>query len=147
MNDKTTYDITAEAVDETATIHLKNAKGELMYAGGDRTKPCQIEIWGPGSDAYGIVESRQSSRVIQRMQDNDGKVKAAPFEDRVRETADDLATLTRRFVNFGYPPAGDVQGAELYSALYRDQKLGFITKQITAAVGDWGKFTGGSATS
>lgn len=144
MNDKTTYDIAAEAVDETATIDLKNAKGEMMYAGGDRTKPCQIEIWGPGSDAYGIVESRQSSRVIQRMQDNDGKVKAAPFEDRIRETAEDLATLTRRFINFGYSKAGDAQGFDLYAALYRDQKLGFITKQVTAAVSDWGKFKNGS---
>lgn len=146
MTDKI-YDITAEAVEETTTIHLKNAKGELMYAGGDRNKPCQIEIWGPGSPAYGLVESRQSGRVIERMQENDGKMKPAPFEDRIRDAAEDLATLTRRFINFGYPPAGDVQGAELYAALYRDQKLGFITKQITAAVSDWGKFTGASAPS
>lgn len=141
------FDITSEAVDETTTIHLKNAKGELMYANGDRAKPCQIEIWGPGSDAYGVVESRQTSRALKRMQENDGKPTPAPFEVRVQETAEDLATLTRRFINFGYSPAGDAAGAGLYAALYRDQKLGFITKQVTQAVGDWGKFSGGSATS
>jgi hypothetical protein len=141
------FDITSEAVDETTTIHLKSAKGELLYANGDREKPCQIEIWGPGSDAYGVVESRQTARSLKRMQENDGKVTAAPFEERVRDTAEDLATLTRKFINFGYPKAGDVEGAELFAAVYRDKSLGFITKQVTQAVGDWGKFSGGSATS
>jgi len=139
----TNYDITQEAVDETTTIHVKNAAGELLYADKARTKPVQIEIWGPGSDAFGIVESRQSSRAVKRMQENDGKITVAPHEDRVRETAEDLATLTRSFINLAYPPAGNAQGAELFAALYRDKKLGFIAKQVTQAVGDWGKFTPG----
>lgn len=140
------YDITTEAVDETATIHVKNAAGELLYADGkERKKPVQIIIYGPGSDAFAAVESRQSSRTIKRMQDNDGKFTAAPFEERRSEAAEDLAALTVNFVNFAYPPAGDAQGAALFAAVYRDPKLGFITKQVQQAVTDWGKFKIASA--
>lgn len=133
-------DITTQAVDETATIHVKNAQGELLYADTDRKKPVQIVIWGPGSDAYGVVEARQSARAVKRMQENDGKITVAPFEDRMRETAEDLAAITVSFENFSYPPAGDAKGAKLFEAVYADQKLGFIAKQVTKFVADWGNF-------
>ena len=134
------FDITTQAVDDTATIHVKSANGELLYADAERTKPVQIVIYGPGSKAFGLVESRQSTRAIKRMQDNDGKITVAPFEDRVRETAEDLAALTVRFVNFTYPPAEKAEGAELFTAVYADQKIGFIAKQVAKAVADWGNF-------
>jgi len=140
-------DITTKAVNDTATLHLKDAAGELMYADKARTKPVRIILYGPGSDAYGVVEARQSARSVKRMQENDGKITAVPFEERVRETAEDLATITVEFENFSYPPAGDAKGAKLFEALYADQKLGFITRQVTKFVGDWGKFTNGSAAS
>jgi len=147
MNDNATFDITSEAVDDTATIHVKNAAGELLYADKERTKPLQIVIWGPGSSAFGVVESRQSARAVKRMQDNDGKVTAAPFEDRLRDSAEDLAALTIEFVNFAYPPKPDARGAELFTAVYADQKLGFIAKQVTKFLGDWGNFKSGSPAS
>ena len=137
-------DITTQSVDDTATIHLKNAAGELLYADAERTKPVQIVIYGPGSKAYGLVEARQSSRAIKRMQDNDGKITVAPFEERVRETAEDLAAITVRFENFSYPPAGKAEGAELFAAVYADQKIGFIAKQVTKFVADWGNFKAAS---
>lgn len=139
-------DITTQAVEDTATIHVKNASGELLYADAERTKPVRIVIYGPGSKAFGLVEARQSSRAVKRMQENDGKVTVAPFEDRLRETAEDLAALTVRFENLSYPPAGKAEGAELFTAVYADQKIGFIAKQVQKAVTDWSNFTGGSAT-
>lgn len=135
-------DITTQAVSDTATIHVKNAAGEPLYSDG---KPVQIVINGPGSKAFGVVESRQSARAIKRMQDNDGKVTAATPEERVAQTAEDLAALTVRFENLNYPPAGDAQGAELFAAVYRDPTLGFITRQVSKFVSDWGNFTPGSA--
>lgn len=134
------FDITTQAVADTATIHLKNAAGELLFADAERTKPVEIIIYGPGSKAYGIVEARQSARAVKRMQDNDGKITVAPFEERVRETAEDLAAITVDFRNFTYPPANGAQGAELFTAVYADQKLGFIAKQVTKFVADWGNF-------
>lgn len=138
-------DITTKAVNDTATLHLKDAAGELLYADKARTKPVRITVYGPGSEAYGVVEARQSARAVRRMQENDGKITAVPFEERVRDTAEDLATITVEFENFSYPPAGAAKGAKLFEALYADQKLGFITRQVTKFVGDWGKFTNASA--
>lgn len=141
------FDITKEAVDDTATIHVKNAAGELLYADAKREKPVQIVIYGPGSAAFGVVEARQTGRAVKRMQDNDGKIAVAPFEERRAEAADDLAALTVKFVNFAYPPAGDAEGEKLFAAVYRDPKLGFIAKQVQQTVSDWGKFKGGSPAS
>lgn len=140
-------DITTQAVADTATIHVKNAAGEPLYADAERTKPVQIVVHSPGSKAYGVVESRQSARIVKRMQENDGKPTAATAEERIRETAEDLAALTVRFENLSYPPAGDAQGVELFEALYRDQRLGFIARQVTKTIGDWANFTQDSAAS
>lgn len=104
------FDISTQAVQDTATIHIKNAAGEPLYADPDRTKPVQIVIYGPGSKAFGAVEARQSARALKRMQDNDGKITAATSEERIKETAEDLAAITVRFENFVYPPAGEATG-------------------------------------
>ena len=139
------FDITTEAVAATATIHVKNAAGEPLYADAERTKPVQIIVHGPGSKAHGAVEARQSSRVLKRAHDNDGKITGATAEERVQETAEDLAALTVRFENIAYPPAGDAQGTELFEAVYRDQRLGFIVRQLSKHLADWGNFKPGSA--
>lgn len=141
------FDITTTAVEDSATIHVKNAAGEPLYVDAERTKPVTIVIFGPGSKAFGVVEARQSSRAVKRMQDNDGKITVAPFEERVKETAEDLAAITVRFENFSYPPAGNAEGAELFAAVYGDPKLGFIAKQVTKFVADWSNFKTGSVAS
>ena len=141
------FDITTQAVVDTATIHVKNAAGEPLYADAERTKPVQIIIYGPGSKAHGAVEARQSTRALKRMQDNDGRITAPTAEERTQEAAEDLAALTVRFENLSYPPAGDKQGTELFEALYRDQKLGFIVKQVTKHLADWANFKPSSAVS
>lgn len=139
------FDITSQSVSETATIHVKNAAGEPLYADAERTKPVQIVVYGPGSKAHATVESRQSTRALKRMSDNDGKITAPTAEERAQETAEDLAALTVRFDNLAYPPAGEAQGTELFEALYRDQRLGFIVRQVSKHLADWGNFKPGSA--
>lgn len=136
-------DITKLAVSNTAAIHLKSADGELLY---DGEKAVRIVFYGPGSREYGVVESRQSARAIKRMNDNDSKITAAPYEERIAETAQDLAAITVRLENLDYPPAQGKEGVELFEALYRDPTLGFIVKQVVKAVADWGNFKPGSAT-
>ena len=59
--------------------------------------------------------------------------------------AEDLADITVKFENLAYPPAGDAEGRELFSALYSDKRLGFIPAQLLKAVADWGNFKPGSA--
>jgi hypothetical protein len=137
-------DITTLSVADTAAIHLKNANGELLY---DGDKPVRIIVYGPGSKAYGTVEGRQSNRAVKRMQDNDNKITVAAYEERVAETAEDLAAITLRFENLTYPPAGDAQGADLFAAVYRDQALGFIVKQVAKYISDWSNFSKSSVAS
>lgn len=131
------FDITTQAVADTAPIHIKGLDGEYLYSDG---KPVRIHLYSPGSTVFAEVEDRQTSRAVKRMQDNDGKVSVPPMEERNAEQADDLATLTASFENLGYPPAGDKQGKELYRALYADKKLGHIVAQVQKALKDWGKF-------
>ena len=134
------FDITKVAVVDTAPIHLKDADGVLLFVDG---KPVRIIVYGPGSPQFAEVEARQTARAVKRMQDNDGKVTLPSPEVRTAEQADDLAALTVSFENLTYPPAADKQGAELFKALYKDPKLGFVTQQIQKAVTSWGNFKPG----
>lgn len=140
-------DIFSKQAADTATIHIKDAAGELMFADSERTKPCQIEIWGPGSEVAAAVEARQTARALKRFQDNDGKLSAPSQDEAQRETAEDLAAITRRFINFNYSPAANAEGADLFRAVYADRKLGFLVKQVQQAHKDWGKFKSASAPS
>jgi hypothetical protein len=135
------------AVTSTAFLHLKNPAGELLYADEARTLPVGINLYGPGSKPYGVVDSRQSARALKRMQDNDGKITAASPEERTTETAEDLASITAEFMNFDYQPEGvaePLSGEALFRAVYGNPGLGYITRQVTKFVGDWGNFSAAS---
>jgi hypothetical protein len=141
------FNIALLAVTATAALHVKNPAGELLFADEARTLPVRIHVHGPGSKAYGVVESRQSARALKRMQDNDGKITAATPEERVAETAEDLAAITASFENFEYQPEGatePVTGEDLFRSVYANQSLGFITRQVSKFVADWGNFSAAS---
>lgn len=137
--------IASLAVSATAILHVKSPTGEPLYADEARTQPIRIVLHGPGSKAYGLVESRQSARALKRMQDNDGKITAATAEERIAETAEDLAAITAEFENFDYQPeSGVLSGQEMFKAAYADQGIGYITRQVAKFVGDWGNFSAAS---
>lgn len=136
------FDITTQAVVDTAPIHLKGADGEYLFDDG---KPVRIILHSPGSKQFAAVEARQTNRAVKRMADNDGKITVAPPEQRAQEQAEDLAAITVGFENFVYPPAGEKKGEELFQALYADPKLGFIAQQVQKALRDWGNFKPGSS--
>lgn len=123
------------------TIHLKDAEGVPLY---DGDAPVRIIVHGPGSKEFGIVESRQTARALKRMNENDGKVTAPSAEERRAETAEDLATITIDFEHLTYD---DLTGAALFEAVYGDPDLGYITKQVTKYLADWGNFKVGSSAS
>ncbi len=129
------------AVEDTAAIHLKGPTGELLYGDAARTKPVRIIVFGPGSPAFDALESRQSARTVKRLKANDGEIVAISAEDRRRDTAEDLATITSAFENIEADDPS-LTGYELFKAVYADPKLGFIAKQIAKFIGDWGNFTG-----
>lgn len=135
--------IAALSVAATAALHVKSASGELLYADAERTLPVRIHLHGPGSKIASVIDGRQTQRSLKRMQDNDNKVTAASPEERKAETAEDLAELTVRFENFTYGD-GSLTGADLFRAVYEDQSLGFITRQVGKFFNDWGNFSGAS---
>jgi len=136
--------IAALAVVSTAALHLKDASGNLLFADAERKLPVRIHIHGPGSDVAGVVDARQTQRSLKRMQDNDGKATVASPEERIADTAADLASLTASFENFEYAPAGDATGEALFRAVYADPALGFLVRQVSKFFGDWGNFSAAS---
>jgi hypothetical protein len=132
------------AVAATAFLHLKGPDGQLLYDNGQKVG---IDLFGPGSDEYSRIEERQSNRAIKRMQDNDNKVSLPAADVRRTEAAEDLTALTAAFHHIEHEDANGqaLVGAALYTAVYSDPSLGWIKEQVTKFVGDWGKFTPGSA--
>ncbi|MBW6531928.1 hypothetical protein KZ820_14395 [Sphingomonas sp. RRHST34] len=134
-------DVTKLRVADTAAIHLKDADGNPLY---DEGKPVRIHVFGPSSKQFAQVEGKQTTRVLKRREENDGKATAPTPEQRLAETAEDLAAITARFEGLTY---GDKQGAELFEAVYADPALGFIANQVQRFVQNWGNFRGGSSAS
>lgn len=133
------FDIATLGVATTGVLHLKDASGEPLYVDKDRKKPIRILLHSPGSTAYSVVESRQTGRALKRMNDNEGKLTAATPDERRAETAEDLATVTVDFENFTYGTCTS-RGEELFKAVYGDQALGFIVKQVNKFLADWANF-------
>ena len=137
------FDITQTAVEETAVCELNNADDAPLI--GDENKQCTVTLYGPGSAPYAQAEAKRQNRLLERLR-RKGKTEMSAEEQR-GESAEFLAAITISFNNFAYPPAGDATGKDLFRALYMDRKVGFITDQVQKFVGDWGNFTGSSATS
>lgn len=136
------FDITKHAAADSTAIHLKGLDGEFLY--DEKNQPVRIRVYGPGSKEFSVIEDRQTTRAIKRMQDNDGKVSVAPPAQREREAAEDLAAITIAFENFDYPPAKGKSDSEKFAAFYGDRSLGYLTKQVLKAVNDWGNFKSAS---
>lgn len=132
------------AVVTTAFLHLKGPDGALLYEGKEKVG---IDLYGPGSPEYARIDERQSTRAVKRMQDNDNKISVAPIDERRAEAAEDLTALTAGFHHIEHdgPDGTPLTGVALHTAVYSDPALGWIKEQATKFVGDWGKFTPGSA--
>lgn len=137
------FDITKTAVIETANCELTGPDEAPMMA--DTTTQCSITVYGPGSDPYAKAEAKRQNRLLERLR-RKGKAEMSADEQR-GEQAEFLAAITVSFNGFDYPPAGEASGKDLFRALYMDRSVGFITDQLQKFVGDWGNFTGSSATS
>lgn len=140
------FDITSTKVSEKATLYLTDAEEAPLI--GDGNKQCAIVLYGPGSKAYAAADAKKNNKVMTRLKKK-GNADMSPEEQRAQQ-ADFLAALTVEFQNFNYPLPSEEGGtipAPDPRALYMDRSLGFITDQVQAFVGDWGNFSGKSATS
>ena len=133
------FDVMSEAVSETATLDLDKADGEPMFGDGD--KRCSITLYGPASDEFAAMQARQRKRSRERL--SKGKTDVAA-ETQKRESAEDLASITKSFNHFTFPGEFKSQG-EMFEACYLERKVGFIADQANMFVSDWGNFSGASA--
>jgi len=134
-------DILSEAIADSTILHLKGADGQLLYDGPDR-KPVRVRLHSPGSDAYAQIETKQTARILKRLDDNDGKRTAMSAEERLEQTAEDLADATIEWENL---TLGDKTGRALSLGVYGNRKLGFIANQVSKHLADWGNSKGAPA--
>lgn len=133
-------DISELEVEDTAPVLIKDASGNQLYK--DDGKPVRIIIFGPSSDAYARIETRQTQRALKRLEDNGGKRVAMSPEERLKETSEDLAAITHSIDGL---TSGDKTGHDLALAIYGNRKLGFIANQVAKKAEDWGNFKPASA--
>jgi hypothetical protein len=134
-------DILTQEIADTTFLHLKSADGQLMYDGPDR-KRVGVRLHSPGSEAYVQIETKQTARMLKRLDDNDGKRVAMSPEERLEQTAEDLADITIEWENL---TLGDKTGRALSLGVYGNRKLGFIANQVAKHLADWGNSKGAPA--
>jgi hypothetical protein len=133
-------DILTQAIANTAVLHVKGADGVPLYSGPDR-KPVRIILHSPGSEAYGQLQTKQTKRMLKRLEDNDDKRTALSPEESLAQTAEDLADVTVEFENIELEGKS---GRALHLAVYGKRELGFIANQVQKFLVDWGNFKGAS---
>ena len=134
------FDITSEAVQDTATLDLHRANGSAMI--GEDGKRASITLCGPGSQTYidAVAETRRRAR--QKVERAGGRVTAA-MDGKDEDEADFLAAITVSFNNFEYPEPEGVKfktKREQYAAFYMDDTLGYLREQVQDFRADWGNF-------
>lgn len=134
-------DIRKFAVTPTSTLHLRDAADELMYADGDRSRPMQAVLYGPGSKQYKAAQAASSNRMVERMKKK-GKADQSPAE-QAQQTADFLTACTKSLDNVEFDKLTD---EALFLAVYLAPEIGFVAEQINKHILDWANFTTPSLT-
>ena len=134
------FDITQEAVAETAELDLKRADGSPMLDGDG--KQLSITLCGPGSPTHVQARAEVKRRARARADKATGSLFAA-LDNTGEDEAHFLATVTVSFNGWEYPAKDGKWKSqqEMFKAAYLDQSLGFIRDQADRFVGDWGNFS------
>lgn len=131
------FDLSEFEISETATLDVLDVSGQALLRHG---QPVRITLHGPGSDVFVRAEARVAAaaqaRAFAALRGKAGKTDA---DDQHRQRAEKLAAVTAGIDNFPVP------GGAL--ALYSNRKLGYITSQVEAFLGDWANFKPVSARS
>lgn len=134
------------ALQAISILHLRDGNDNLMYADGpdgrpDKSRPMRARLLGPGTKQYAQARTEQSNRNMDRIKKK-GKTDQTA-EDSIKETALFLARCTDGLENI---EVGELEGKDLYVAVYSDLELCFIPTQIDRYIGETANFTGASPT-
>lgn len=135
------FDINSIAAVETSDLHLRNGADELLF--DSEKNPVTITVYGPGSKPYQDAQAKAQNRAIERLKKK-GKLDQSA-EEKAQEQAEMLAACTVSFNHFGGAKNDGSTSPADFLKVYTDPKLGFIAQQVSAHIGDWAHFTGGSA--
>jgi hypothetical protein len=134
-------DLRSVAVEETAFLHLRSSKGDLLYEAGDASKPVGITMYSPGTKIHARAQAAKNSRLMERMKKR-GKVDMSA-EEAAEENATFLAAVTKEF---HFIERDELKDEALFKAVYSDVSHGFIAEQAASFQADWGNFSKGSPT-
>lgn len=131
-----TFDVSQYELEDTATLTVKNARGDGDLIGEDGVSPVVIEVYSPGSP-QGVKALHKSSRAAQmRMfRSMRGEFDSKDAENAEREQAEKLAAFTKAINNFPVAPL----------AVYTNPRLCYINRQVEEAIGKLGNFSKGSS--
>lgn len=124
-------------LNDTAILTVQDAKGEddLLVNG----QPVRITLYGTGSAEFAKAEHRAVNAATARMQAAfRGKAVKNASEISAAELAEKLAACTAHIENF------PIEGGAL--ALYSNNRLAYIRKQVIKVLDDDANFAKGSAT-
>ena len=134
------FDISQEAVADTATLELNRANGSpLLGEGGERAS---ITLCSPGSKTYIQAEAEAKRQIRARVDKAGGRVTAG-LEGKESDEIEFFAKITVSFNNFEYadPEGGKFKSKhEMYKAFYANDALGYLHEQVEGFHKDWGNF-------
>lgn len=129
------------ALAETATLHLQDPSGELMYLDDKMTMPVTLNLYGVGSKQYQMAERKRQDGLASKFKKF--KNKTIPTEELEELRVDFLVRCVAGSENFNLD---NLDGEELYRAVFSDRSLVFITEQVDRFISDQANFTGKSLT-
>lgn len=137
------FDPSTIEVRDTSVVHMKDAKGKLLYDGGteEAPEPVTITLYGPGSAQFQAASDARIANGVTRRQ----KVGDTP------KTGDELRDENITFllaVTAGCSTNLEAGGGNraFFEKIYRNPKLGFWYDQLQAELQSWGNFTDSSPT-
>ncbi|MES2634009.1 MAG: hypothetical protein V4669_13630 [Pseudomonadota bacterium] len=131
------FDISKYELEETAILTVQNAKGDDDLIGADGVNPVTIELYGGGSRQMVKAQHKAAQAAQIRLQGMvRGKIDKNASEKADQEMVEKLALCTKAINNFPIAP----------EALYANQKLGYITRQVQKFLDDDANFSKPSPT-
>lgn len=125
-----TFDLSQYELNDTATLIVQDATGDhdLMVDG----KQVKINLFGSGSEEYAKAEHRANNAQTLRLQASfRGKTVKNASELSANELAEKLAACTQSIENFPIDAL----------SLYKNNRLGYIRKQVIKFLDDDANFT------
>jgi len=124
------------SLSEISVLHIQTPNGDPMYLDDAETKPVLIKLYGVGSNQYQMAERKRQDSLANKFKKY--RNKTIPSEELEELRVDFLVRCVAGSENF---ELDGEEGAALYSAVFSDRSLIFVTEQVERFIGDQVNFT------